>query len=112
MDFLTLLLRSPASIIEAVFLGCLFYVAVARQERIVRMGRFKIACAVFGFELVVPAFLSLYFHLSTPAGANRPFPDDQLVSMSVWLTVVTPTLLALSFWLAIGSVLPSRQTPV
>ena len=106
MDFLNFLGR--AQIVEAALLICLFWSALGKPERITSVAKFRLACSLFGIELIVPTLINPY---QIGAGPLSGTPDgrQQSLGLSMWLSTVGPLLLMSSFLLAINSVMPVRK---
>jgi hypothetical protein len=118
MDLWTLLfggdLGGQRSWLEAAFLVCLFWVALARPERIRSLLEFRIACLLFAAALITPTLTNLYVFRDslTPGGRINPAGKQSDFASGLYLHVITPLLLLLSFLLAIDSVTPRRRAEV
>jgi hypothetical protein len=108
LEFLNFLSRGNMVFVEAAFLVCLFWTALGRPERITSIGKFRLACSLFGMELIVPTLINLY-QIGGGALSGTPAGRQQSLGLSMWLTTVGPLLLMASFLLAINSVMPPRK---
>jgi hypothetical protein len=109
LEYLNLLSRGQMLVVEAAFLVCLFWTALGKPERITGIGKFRLACSLFGVELIVPALINLYY-FSGGAMSTTPAARQQSLGLGMWLSTVGPLLLMSSFLLAISSIMPARKS--
>ena len=109
MEYLNLLGLGQRSPLEAAFLLCLFWTALVKPERITSTGKFRLACSLFGVELVVPTLINLYYFGGGMLNAGVAGQRENL-GLGMWLSTLGPLLLMVSFLLAINSVMPPRKT--
>ena len=108
MDYLNFLGRGQMVFVEAAFLICLFWTVLIKPERIASVKKFRLACSLFGFELIVPTLNNLY-QICEGALSFTPTGRQQSLGLSMWLSTIGPLLLMTSFLLAINSIMPPRK---
>jgi hypothetical protein len=98
--------------LEAAFLACLFWVALRGPERIRSLTQFRIAYLLFATTLIAPSLINIYILVDNPnrIGRNVAGRPELVSEEGLYLHLVTPILLMLSFLMAIDSITPWRRT--
>jgi hypothetical protein len=94
--------------LEVVLVASLFTTVVVRPEGILRPLRFRLACIVLAVSLALPQLFALVVSLSA-GGAMAPTANIVLNEVQRVTLVAEPILFALSFWMAISSLIPAHR---
>lgn len=95
--------------LEVVLVASLFATVVFRPERISRPLRFRLACLVLAISLALPQVFALAVSLTSAGGAVAPTADLVVGEVQRVMLIAGPLLFALSFWMAISSLIPDHR---
>jgi hypothetical protein len=95
--------------LEVVLVAFLFATVVFRPERISRPLRFRLACLVLAISFAMPHVFALVVSLTSAGGAVAPIADPFLGEVQRVTLIAGPLLFALSFWMAISSLIPDHR---
>jgi hypothetical protein len=95
--------------LEIVLLASLFTTDVFRPERISRPLRFRLACIVLAISFALPQVFALVVSLTSAGGAVAPAADMVSNEVQRVMLIAGPLLFALSFWMAISSLIPDHR---
>jgi hypothetical protein len=95
--------------LEIVLLASLFTTVVFRPERISRPLRFRLACIVLAISFALPQVFALMVSLTSAGGAVAPAAAMVSNEVQQAMLIAGPLLFALSFWLAISSLIPDHR---
>ena len=96
--------------VEAAFMICLFWIVLAKPERIQSFMMFRFAYLTFAASIIAPSLITLFLvttNMNVPGFGRGGGPPGEFVQ---YLSILGPALFVLSFLLAIGSVSPLRRS--
>jgi hypothetical protein len=95
--------------LEVVLVASLFTTVVFRPERILRPLRFRLACIVLAVSFALSQVFALVVSLTSAGGAVAPTADMVSNEVQRVMLIAGPLLFALSFWMAISSLIPDQR---
>jgi hypothetical protein len=95
--------------LEVVLVASLFTTVLFRPERISRPLRFRLACIVLAVSFTLPQVFALVVSLTSASEAVTPAADMVSNEVKRVLLIAGPLLFALSFWMAISSLIPDHR---
>jgi hypothetical protein len=105
MEFFgTLVGHQGQSLLNAVYLGCLFWIVLVWPRRLHNLLAFRLSCALYAVSLFVGVVVNVYLSSTSQMVAVRP--GVQNAGYGIYLSLISPLIFLASFLLAIESVFP------
>jgi hypothetical protein len=101
--------RISSGWLEAVLVASLFTTVLFRPERISRPLRFRLACIVPAISFALPELFALVVSLTSARRAGAPTAEMVSSEVQRVMLIAGPLLFALSFRMAISSLIPDRR---
>ncbi len=95
--------------LEVVLVASLFTTVVFRPERISKPLRFRLACMLLAVSFALPQVFALVLILTSADGGVAVSAKTVLNEVQRVMLIAEPLLFALSFWMAISSLIPDRR---